>query len=109
MAAALGADPLTMMGLAGFGDLVLTCTGDLSRNRSVGMALGQGQSLEDVLGSMPQVVEGVTTAKSAYNLARKLNVETPILDEIYFILHEGRPVEGATERLMMRSLKREEL
>jgi len=109
MAAALGADPLTMMGLAGFGDLVLTCTGDLSRNRMVGMALGKGQPLQEVLDSMPQVVEGVTTAKSAYNLARKLNVETPILDEIYFILHEGRPVEGGTERLMMRSLKREEL
>jgi glycerol-3-phosphate dehydrogenase (NAD(P)+) len=107
MAQALGADPITMMGLAGMGDLILTCNADLSRNRSVGKALGQGRSLDEVLGSMPQVVEGVSTAKSAYNLARKLNVETPIIDEVYRILYEGESVEGAAERLMTRTLKRE--
>lgn len=109
MAVAMGADPITMMGLAGFGDLVLTCTGDLSRNRSVGKALGAGRKLQDILDSMPQVVEGVSTAKSAYDLARQLDVETPIIDEVYHVLHRGRPVEGGVERLMLRSLKREEL
>lgn len=109
MAKALGADPITMMGLAGMGDLILTCNADLSRNRTVGKALGKGRSLDEVLGGMPQVVEGVSTAKSAYNLARKLGVETPIINEVYSILYEGESIDGAVDRLMTRTLKREEV
>ncbi len=109
MAVKLGADPLTMMGLAGMGDLVLTCTGDLSRNRTFGKALGRGRTVEELLGAKPQVVEGVATAKAAHDLARKLDVSTPIVDEIYAILYEGADVGGAVQRLMTRSLKREEV
>jgi glycerol-3-phosphate dehydrogenase (NAD(P)+) len=75
----------------------------------VGKALGAGRSLNEVLGGMPQVVEGVSTAKSAHNLARKLGVETPIIDEVYRILYEGQSIEGAVGRLMTRDLKREEV
>ena len=78
LAVAMGANPLTMMGLAGMGDLVLTCTGDLSRNRRVGLALGQGRTLQDILDELGEVAEGVTTAQSAYDLARKVGVEMPI-------------------------------
>ncbi len=109
MAVKLGGDPITMMGLAGMGDLVLTCTGDLSRNRTLGKALGSGRSVEDVVGSQPQVVEGVATAKAAHHLARKLGVDTPIVDEVYSVLYEGASISGAVERLMTRSLKREEV
>jgi glycerol-3-phosphate dehydrogenase (NAD(P)+) len=109
MAVALGADPITMMGLAGLGDLILTCKGDLSRNRTVGKALGAGQSLAEVLGSMPQVAEGVETAASAFQLARRLGVRTPIIDEVYHILHEGRPVQGSVDRLMTGALTRESI
>ncbi|MFT7623505.1 MAG: glycerol-3-phosphate dehydrogenase (NAD(P)+) [Myxococcota bacterium] len=109
MAVKLGADPITMMGLAGMGDLVLTCTGDLSRNRTFGKALGQGNTVEQLLGKKPQVVEGVATAWAAHELARKLGVSTPIIDEVYAILYEGADVRGAVERLMTRSLKREQV
>ncbi len=109
MAVKLGADPITMMGLAGMGDLVLTCTGDLSRNRTLGKALGSGRSVADVLGGQPQVVEGVATAKAAYHLARKLGVDTPIVDEVYGVLYENADIAGAVERLMTRSLKREQV
>lgn len=109
MSVKLGGDPITMMGLAGMGDLVLTCTADLSRNRTVGKALGAGQSLDEVLKSMPQVVEGVATAASAHHLAARLEVDTPIINEVYSVLYEGAAVSGAVERLMTRSLKREEV
>ena len=107
VAVALGAEPTTLMGLAGQGDLILTCTGDLSRNRRVGLAIGRGEQLSDVLGGMPQVVEGVATAQAAHRLARRLNVSTPIIDEVYAVLHQGLDVAGTVERLMTRSLKRE--
>ncbi|MEC8022497.1 MAG: NAD(P)H-dependent glycerol-3-phosphate dehydrogenase [Myxococcota bacterium] len=109
VAVALGAEPTTLMGLAGQGDLILTCTGDLSRNRRVGLALGKGENLEKVLGAMPQVVEGVATAQAAHRLARRLGVSTPIIDEVYGVLHQGLDVSGTVERLMTRSLKREAL
>jgi glycerol-3-phosphate dehydrogenase (NAD(P)+) len=102
-----GANPITLSGLAGMGDLVLTCTGDLSRNRSVGIALGQGKSLEEVLSGMKQVAEGVRTAKSAWDLARKLNVEMPIHEAIYRILYEKLPVQKAMSLLLSRELKSE--
>ena len=109
MAVKLGAQPITMMGLAGMGDLVLTCTTDLSRNRTVGKAIGSGRSLAEILGGMPQVVEGVATAQSAHNLAADLQVDTPIIDEAYAVLYENASVPGAVERLMTRELKREEV
>ena len=107
MAVKLGADPITLMGLAGMGDLVLTCTADLSRNRTVGKALGSGRPLEEVLGGMKQVVEGVATAKSAYHLSKRLGADTPILDEVYGVLYLGASIDGAVNRLMTRALKRE--
>ena len=90
-----GANPITLSGLAGMGDLVLTCTGDLSRNRNVGLGLGRGQTLQEVLAGMTQVAEGVRTAKSANDLASKLQVEIPLHHAVYRILHEGLPVRQA--------------
>src|SRR5947209_16990257 len=102
-----GANPITLSGLAGMGDLVLTCTGDLSRNRNVGLGLGRGQKLDDVLASMTQVGEGVRTAKSAHDLANKLQVEIPLHDAVQRILHDGLPVRQAMSQLLSRELKSE--
>ncbi len=107
LAVARGANPLTLSGLAGMGDLVLTCTGSLSRNRSVGVKLGQGETLDEILAGMNQVAEGVRTARSAYNLARREGVEMPITTEVYRVLYEGKsPAKGVAD-LMGRDLKRE--
>lgn len=107
LAVARGANPLTLSGLAGMGDLVLTCTGSLSRNRSVGVKLGQGMTLDEILAGMNQVAEGVRTARSAYNLARREGVEMPIATEVYRVLYEGKsPARGVAD-LMGRDLKRE--
>ena len=107
MGQAKGADPLTFLGLAGMGDLVLTCTGDLSRNRTVGMKLGQGKKLKEALAEMNQVVEGVYTAESAYRLSQKLGVEMAITTEIYRLLYEDKDPLQVTKDLMSRELKRE--
>lgn len=104
---ALGADPLTFQGLAGMGDLVLTCTGDLSRNRTLGLRLGKGESLEQITGSTPMVAEGVRTTRSARDLALREKVEMPITEEIYHVLYDGRKPLSALKRLMSRSLKEE--
>jgi glycerol-3-phosphate dehydrogenase (NAD(P)+) len=104
---ALGANPRTFTGLAGFGDLVLTCTGDLSRNHTVGQKIGEGLKLRDILKEMRMVAEGVRTAKSVYNLSRKLGVEMPICHEIYYVLYEDLPPKEALFRLMTRTLKPE--
>jgi glycerol-3-phosphate dehydrogenase (NAD(P)+) len=98
----LGANPRT-----GFGDLVLTCTGNLSRNYSVGVKLGQGKKLQQILAEMHMVAEGVKTAKSVYNFSRKLGVEMPICHEIYRILYEDLAPKEALYRLMTRTLKQE--
>jgi glycerol-3-phosphate dehydrogenase (NAD(P)+) len=103
----LGANPRTFTGLAGFGDLVLTCTGNLSRNYTVGIKLGSGQKLQDILNEMHMVAEGVKTAKSVYNFSRKLKVEMPICHEIYRILYEDLAPKEAVRRLMTRTLKQE--
>lgn len=103
----LGADPLTLSGLAGVGDLLLTCTGDLSRNYTVGKQIGQGKALEDIISEMRMVAEGVKTTRSVYNLSRKLGVDLPICNEVYAVLFEGRPVDETVDRLMNRSLKHE--
>ncbi len=98
----------TVAGLAGLGDLVLTCTGDLSRNRSVGVALGKGRKLSDIIAEMHgAVAEGVFTTKAAVGLARKKNVEMPITEQMYAILENGKPPQQAIEDLMTRAAKRE--
>jgi glycerol-3-phosphate dehydrogenase (NAD(P)+) len=104
---ALGADPLTFSGLAGMGDLILTCTGALSRNRAVGVALGEGRSIEEILSEMTMVAEGVKTARAARDLSRRAGVEMPIVEEMYSILYEGRNAREAVESLMLRAPKAE--
>jgi len=103
-----GAVPSTFAGLAGMGDLVLTCTGDLSRNRTVGMELGKGRKLDDILSSMKMVAEGVKTTLSTYQLSKKLGVEMPIVDQMYQILYENKDPLEAVSDLMTRELKSEE-
>ncbi|MCF8080128.1 MAG: NAD(P)H-dependent glycerol-3-phosphate dehydrogenase [Desulfobacterales bacterium] len=107
LGAKMGANPRTFSGLAGVGDLILTCTGDLSRNHTVGKKLGQGKKLSQILSEMTMVAEGVRTAKSVYNLSRKLDVEMPISHEIYRILYEEEAPKVALKRLMTRDLKAE--
>ncbi len=102
-----GANPLTMAGLAGMGDLVLTCTGDLSRNRTVGLELGRGRKLDEIVGGMNMVAEGVRTTRSAYELGRREGVEMPITTEIYRVLYEDEPPLDAVTSLMTRPLKAE--
>ncbi len=102
-----GANPLTFAGLAGLGDLVLTCTGDLSRNRQVGLRLGKGDSMDDILASMSMVAEGVKTSKSVYELAKKYNVEMPITEQVYRVIYKGMEPGEAVRELMMRPPKHE--
>lgn len=104
---ALGAKPETFSGLAGMGDLVLTCTGELSRNRSVGMELGRGRKLQEILAGMQMVAEGVRTTLSAYQLAAKLGVEMPITEQTYRILYEDKDPRRAVNDLMLRDLRPE--
>jgi glycerol-3-phosphate dehydrogenase (NAD(P)+) len=102
-----GANPLTLAGLAGMGDLVLTCTGELSRNRTVGFELGKGRTLGDILATLGHVAEGVKTTKSAYDLSRKYGVDMPITGEVYRILYEDKAPQRAVIDLMTRALSRE--
>lgn len=103
----MGANPRTFPGLAGVGDLVLTCTGDLSRNHTVGKEIGGGKRLKELLAEMHMVAEGVKTAKSVYHLSRKLEVEMPISHAIYRVLYEDLPPRDAVYALMTRDLKHE--
>jgi len=103
----LGANPLTLSGLAGMGDLVLTCTGGLSRNRSVGYKLGQGKTLQEILDEMKMVAEGVKTSKSVYELSNQLGVELPLCDEVYQVVHQNKPAMQAVDSIMTRALKPE--
>jgi glycerol-3-phosphate dehydrogenase (NAD(P)+) len=102
-----GGNPLTMQGLAGIGDLVLTCTGDLSRNRTVGLRLGRGETMAQILDSMTAVAEGVLTSRSAFRLAQQLGVDVPIIENTYRVVHEGLAPMDALNALMTRSLKDE--
>lgn len=104
---ALGARRETLAGLAGMGDLVLTCTGDLSRNRFVGIELARGKKLAEILGSMRMVAEGVGTTAAARLLAQKAGVEMPITEQMFAVLHEGRSPKDALRELMERRLKSE--
>ncbi|MFO7783629.1 MAG: NAD(P)H-dependent glycerol-3-phosphate dehydrogenase [Thermodesulfobacteriota bacterium] len=107
LAVALGANPHTLAGLSGMGDLVLTCTGDLSRNRTVGLKIGGGIGVPEITSSMNMVAEGVKTARSAHELGRKAGVELPIIDQVYYILYEGKDPNDAVRDLMARRLKEE--
>ncbi len=107
LSAALGGDPSTLMGLAGLGDLVLTCTGDLSRNRRVGLALARGDSLPAILDSLGHVAEGVTAARAAMRLARHHRLDMPIVQAVYRVLYEELPVKRAVEALLAREPKSE--
>ena len=103
----MGAHPLTFSGLAGIGDLLLTCTGDLSRNRTVGFQLGKGRKLKEILGEMRMVAEGVKTARSVHFLAMKMQVEMPISEQVYQVLYEDKDCHVAVRELMERDLKHE--
>lgn len=103
----LGARRDTFMGLAGMGDLILTCTGDLSRNRRVGLALAQGKALDDILRDLGHIAEGVSTAREVDQLARKVGVEMPITRAVVSLLFEGRSAKQAVEALLARDPKLE--
>lgn len=104
---ARGGEAITLAGLAGMGDLVLTCTGELSRNRTVGLELGKGRKLADILSELGHVAEGVKTAKSAFDLSQRLGLDLPIVSETYRILYEDKPVMDAVKDLMGRELTAE--
>ncbi len=107
MGVAMGAEPQTFAGLGGLGDLVLTCTGDLSRNRTVGLKLGSGLTLDQALAEMTMVAEGVKTTRSCHALAKRLQVEMPILEQMYQILYENKRCDEAVRDLFQRDLKPE--
>ena len=107
LAVELGANPMTLSGLAGMGDLILTCTGGLSRNRHVGVELGKGRTLDEILGEMTMVAEGVATTKATHALARRTGIEMPIAAEVHAVLFENKPVADALEALMLREPKAE--
>jgi glycerol-3-phosphate dehydrogenase (NAD(P)+) len=104
---AKGGNPLTFAGLSGMGDLVLTCTGELSRNRSVGQAIGRGRTLQQVLDDMQMVAEGVKTTLGARALAARLGVEMPITEQVYLTLYEGKDPRRVVLELMGRTLRPE--
>jgi len=107
IAVAKGGNPLTMGGLAGIGDIVLTCTGDLSRNRTVGLRIGRGEKLSQIVESMNAVAEGVLTSRSAYNLAHQLQQDCPIIKGIYRIIHQEEDPLAVIDDVMSRILKEE--
>ena len=102
-----GANPLTFAGLSGLGDLVLTCTGELSRNRKVGLELASGKKIADVIAQMRMVAEGVKTARAAHELARSLGVRAPLSDTAYGFLYQDQPVADVIRDLMTRALRDE--
>jgi glycerol-3-phosphate dehydrogenase (NAD(P)+) len=105
---AMGAKPMTFAGLAGMGDLILTTTGALSRNRSLGVALAEGQGLEQYTAAHRTVAEGVNTARSAVQLGERHGVELPITQQVASILFEGKAPKQAVTELMERALKSEQ-
>jgi glycerol-3-phosphate dehydrogenase (NAD(P)+) len=107
LAVALGGRPQTLAGLAGLGDLVLSCTGELSRNRTVGLDLAQGRKLDEIVNSMKMVAEGIKTTDAAVQLASRCSIEMPIARQMYEILHLAASPRDAVRRLMERSLKGE--
>jgi glycerol-3-phosphate dehydrogenase (NAD(P)+) len=104
---AMGGQKETFMGLAGAGDLILTCTDNSSRNRRVGLALGQGRKLPEILADLGQEAEGVATSRELYQLAKKINVELPITEQVYRVLYENLPPQAAVEALLKRGPRQE--
>jgi glycerol-3-phosphate dehydrogenase (NAD(P)+) len=107
LAIALGGKPETLGGLAGLGDLVLTCHGTLSRNRHVGFELGRGRALQEILSEMKMVAEGVGTAEALMDLGRERSIELPITEQVYSILYLGNSPRDAIRAIMERPLRRE--
>jgi glycerol-3-phosphate dehydrogenase (NAD(P)+) len=107
LAVAMGGEPKTLAGLAGLGDLVLTCSGELSRNRHVGVELAKGRTIEDITGSMTMVAEGVETCGAAVALGAKFGVDLPIIQQMNAVLHQGKNPRDALRDLMERTLRRE--
>ncbi len=107
LAVRLGADPMTLAGLPGLGDLVLTCVGDLSRNRKVGVQIAQGKSVQEILQSSRMVAEGIRNTRSVHLLARRVGAEMPIVEQMYEVIYEGKKPSEAVRDLMQRSLKSE--
>lgn len=103
----MGAKEHTFSGLSGLGDLVLTCTGPLSRNYTVGQRLAQGMKIEDIISGTRSIAEGIDTAKSAYDLAKLYNIEMPIVEQVHSVIYEGKASPTAVHDLMSRSLKAE--
>lgn len=107
LAVKMGANPLTLSGLAGMGDLVLTCTGGLSRNRSLGFKLGEGKKLAEILAETNMVAEGVKTSQSVYDLSNRIGVEMPIAEEVYQVIHQDKSTRQAVRDILSRDLRRE--
>jgi glycerol-3-phosphate dehydrogenase (NAD(P)+) len=107
LATHLGANPQTLSGLSGMGDLVLTCTSELSRNHSVGVRLGRGEQIPVILSSMPTIAEGVRTCRSVFSLARQLDIDMPIVEQVYALLYEGKPPSQVVTDLLTREVKPE--
>ena len=106
---ALGANPITFWGISGLGDLATTCFSAYSRNRIVGEQIGKGRKLDDIIKDMNMVAEGVETVKAAFKLSRKLNIDMPIMKEVYSVLYKGKSPKKAVEDLMTRPLKTEKI
>ena len=104
---AMGGEPATFQGLSGAGDLIATCFSRHSRNRRVGEQLGQGKSIEEIMNGMQMIAEGIPTARSAYECARKLGIETPIIDQVYAVIYEGKSPARAMHELLGRDQKAE--
>ena len=107
LAVRLGANPSTLSGLAGLGDLILTCTGHLSRNRQVGLELGRGKKIDEIIGQMRMIAEGVRTTDAVHRLAQKLNVPMPITEQVFNVIYEQQDPGAAILELMSRELKEE--
>lgn len=107
LALRLGGEQPTLAGLSGLGDLVLTCTGDQSRNRTVGLRLGRGEQLDDIVASMKEVAEGVHNTRSVRDLAESVGVEMPITEKMYQLIYEKKPPRQVVDELMARGLRRE--
>jgi glycerol-3-phosphate dehydrogenase (NAD(P)+) len=104
---ALGANPLTFLGLAGVGDLMLTCTGDLSRNRQLGKELATGKSAREIVSSRKSIAEGYYTAAAVHQLQERTGVEMPISEAVYQVCHQDAPLQSEARRLMTREPKDE--
>jgi glycerol-3-phosphate dehydrogenase (NAD(P)+) len=107
LATTMGANPSTLSGLPGLGDLVLTCTGDLSRNRRVGLEIGRGRRLSEIVANTKTIAEGVRNTRSVHSLAARLRVEMPIVEQMYRVLYEGKEATQGVKDLMGRTLKPE--